>query len=158
MFLTHDQAHQAHEHLKLLLRPFVFFLLLLTPIVAWAQDAINDLPDTDAEVVLGFVETIIEAAQQGEWAVLASGVIMVIIWVIRRFFWSSLPKEWVPSITVLLGYVSVAAGAIMMGAGVGESLMAGFGGLLVGLASVGFWELLGKRFLGKPEADESPQG
>ena len=105
----------------------------------------------DAKEALALMTTLIQAGKEGKWGLVAAGVLMLLTFVIRRFFWKSIPKEYLPWLTVLLGAVVGFSTAMAAGTGLLESLLVALGGLFAGLAGIGAWEALGKKLL-KPRA------
>ena len=102
-----------------------------------------------SEEVLDTVQLIIDAAKEGKWGLVVAGVLMILVWVLRRFLWTSLPKEYLPYITVGVAGVVAFAGAVLAEVAVVDALWVAVGGLMTGLTGVGFWELIGKKILPK---------
>jgi len=94
------------------------------------------------------ITTLIDAATQGQWVVVAGAAVMVLVAVIQwgaKTFAKRIPAKAMP-------WVSAAAGTL---SGVGLGLLtakiawwqAALGGLVAGAAASGLWSLVGKHLL-----------
>lgn len=120
------------------------------------DEAAEVAPAAEAELeevseVISTFQVIIEAARAGNWGLLAASVLMIMVWVLRRFVWTSINADWLPYVTVGVAAVVSWSGAVISGAAVLDALWVAAGGLFAGLSAVGLWELLGKKILGKPD-------
>lgn len=103
-----------------------------------------------AEEAVSTVVAIINAAQSGNWGLMLAGILMLSVWVLRTFLWSSMKKEWIPYITAGTGTAVAFASAVIGGSSLVEALAVAAGGLFAGLSAIGAWEILGKKILKKP--------
>lgn len=101
----------------------------------------------DLDEALGVVAALIGAAKTGNWILVVSGALSLLVYVVRRFLWAQIPAEWIPASVVLTTSAGGLAAALSSGVGPLDAVVATVGGLLVGLTSIGFWELIGKRVL-----------
>ena len=109
-----------------------------------------------AEEVVGAVDLVIEAAKAGNYGLALAGLLMLGVWVLRTYLWSSLKKEWVPYVTIGSGTAVAFSGAMMSGASLLDAVAVAAGGLFAGLSAIGIWELVGKKVLKKKAAEVIP--
>lgn len=101
-----------------------------------------------ADDPMQLIPAIIEAAKGGQWSLFASLLIMVLVFLMTKveFIKNALPDSAKPWVAAGAGVLAaVAATAISTG----DWLQAILSGLVTGAAASGFWELVGKRLLGK---------
>jgi len=100
-----------------------------------------DEPTTE-EMVEG-AKAVVSAAQEGEWALMVSGIIMLLLAVGRRFkVLTKLPSDAVPWVSMVLGILAVVADNLAGGGEItGQRLMQG---VLAGMAASGAWGMIGK--------------
>jgi hypothetical protein len=103
--------------------------------------------ETDEEA-FDVVAQLIDAAKGGQWSLVAAFVVMLLVYVVKRFgLKDKLPSKAVPWVAAGCSMAGYMAAALMVeGAAVGEAVI---GGLATGAAAVGLWEMLFKHFLGK---------
>lgn len=90
-------------------------------------------------------QRMIEAAQNGQWAVLASLILMVLIGAIRAVGSTALPKKYLPLLTAGIAMLASTAAALAVpGVVWWQALLAG---LVIGTSASGFWSLLGKHLV-----------
>lgn len=123
----------------------------MTPVLAFAQDAEEAVPEGLGELISAMVA----AAQGGQWSIFAALVIMILVYLATKikFIDDLLPKAakpWVAAIAGVLAAVGATAYAT------GDWLSAILGGLVTGAAASGLWELIGKQFLKKDAPAEEP--
>jgi small-conductance mechanosensitive channel len=112
-------------------------------------------PSTGVELqepaeVLSTVQLVIQAMKEGKWGLVVAGILMLLMWALRTFVWQSLPKDYLPYITVGVSGVVAFSTAVITGSAIMDAVWVSLGGVLAGLAGVGFWEFLGKKVLPKP--------
>lgn len=119
-------------------------------------------PETDEEAV-ETVSFIVAAANAGAWPVMVGFVIMLAVWVVRRFALKTISAKWnkaTPWVVAGLGILSCVG--ISLSAGTLIWWRALLEGVMSGLFASGLWELIGKRVLGSvpetplPTVGESP--
>jgi hypothetical protein len=109
------------------------------------------------------VQLLVTAAKAGQYGLAVALGLSLLVWVIRTFFWSAIPKEYVRYASVAMGAVLTFAGAMVVGLPLSEALFAGLGGVLAGLSAVGLWELILKKVMARfqkkePESAPSSEG
>jgi hypothetical protein len=124
-------------------------VVMLTSFIAYAE-LIE--PKDPAEAV-GLVGQIIEAIKVKNWGVLASLVIMLIVYGIRMIGLPYLQKkpEHLALVSQFLGCLATMAISLYAG---GSVLNAIIGGLFIGAAASGFWSAVFKFILPKPKAEQ----
>ena len=100
------------------------------------------------EEVLAIGTWVIKAIRGGEWGLAIAGILMVLVWVIRKFIFLRLPSSYMPWVAAGLGAASAIAANLQAGQ---PWLAALISGLMVGLASSGLWSLIGKKLLSAAE-------
>ena len=139
-------------------------LSLYTP-SAYAQDAeapVVEPPapveeasveDLEIETIEEAVETGIELhteIQEGDWTAAIALGLALIVFLVRKFIWTSIPGKALPWVTIGLAIAGEVAVALYSGM---DPLTAVLSGIALGLAGIGGWEAL--KSLGvwkKPEA------
>jgi hypothetical protein len=127
-----------------------------------AADEVPASPEVEGaletpEEVAETVQVLVSSARDGNWIAVAAAAIMVGVWILRTFLLTSIRKDWIPYITVGVGVVSALASQILNQ----DILLAEAGplflsGVITGLASIGAWEVLGKKLLRKATMSENP--
>jgi len=111
------------------------------------------LKDDDAAVAA--VKTMIDAARNGHWSMVAALAIMLVVFVVGRLgLVKKLGKNvvpWIAAGTGVLGYI--AAALMVEGTPVLDAVTGGF---VIGAAAVGLWEMLFKHLL-KANGTSEPQ-
>lgn len=113
------------------------------------DDSAPALAEVSAEEAVEAVEDVVEAAQSKNWALGLSGLLTLIIFAFRRFnLLSKIPPQHLPAVAVALGVAGDLAHSLSTGGAVSTT------GAVIGLASIGVWEVLLKHLLKtkKPEA------
>ena len=139
----------------------------LSPVLALAQTPApvnvaspvatpTPIPEGDVEGAFGVVSDLIKAVTDGNWTLVASLALMLIVFVVRNYLWKQITKEWIPIATVLLGAGTYVSGALATGVSPLQSILQG---LAAGVAAVGLWEVwkAGKRLI-KGEPKEPANG
>lgn len=91
-----------------------------------------------------------DAVQASDYAMIGALALMLVVFVVRKYLWKSIPKEHIPLVTVTLAVLGEIAMALYAGV---EWTQAIASGVSIGLAAIGGWEVLGKKLLKKPGAD-----
>ncbi len=156
-----------------------------SPVVSGVADADMVLLDTsvdkkvgeelaalpaDGEVKISFsiIGQIIKAVQDKNFGLAAALVMMLLVWVVRRYWkqinvWFSQSEKrkrwfgWVAAGVTAIGYI----GTSMVAGGEASWLEVVLVGLELGVAQVGLWKLVGEPILGKPKtvlADPAGEG
>jgi hypothetical protein len=112
-----------------------------------------EIKDDDAATAA--VKTLIDAARNGQWSLVAALAIMLVVFIAGRLgLAKKLPKSampWFAAGTSILGYI--AAALMVEGASIIDALAGGF---MVGASAVGLWEMVFKHFL-KNKATSEPE-
>jgi hypothetical protein len=103
-------------------------------------------PETMAEAI-STGAALYAAMRAGDWTAVASLAIMILLFVLRKF-WSSIPSSAMPWIAMGMGMLSAFSAALSSGASMGQAALSG---LVLGTSAIGLWEAIFKRFL-KPKA------
>ena len=117
----------------------------------------TDGGDTDgaaADEKLGdHVEAAVSAARSGEWALMVSAIIMLLLGAGRKFgVMDKVPSSAVPWVSMVLGVIAVVGDTLASG---GEITMERvLAGVMAGAAASGLWGMLGKHILG-PKKEKS---
>lgn len=120
-----------------------FIAIFFTGPLLWAQDMATEViaPVTEALTVLetvSMLQKIVEAAGSKNWALVASMIIMALVFVVKKWVLPREKKAWLPLVATGLGVaVSVATNLAMGHQGILESVLAG---IFVGNAASGFWD------------------
>ncbi len=93
------------------------------------------------ENIGGLVEEMISAYNGKDWSILAGLSIMLLIWIIKRFIWTSLPVSVLPWLAAGLGVLAAVATALTLGQLWWKAIL---NGLTTGAAASGLWSLVGK--------------
>jgi hypothetical protein len=89
----------------------------------------------------GTVQAIIDAAQGGNWGVMAGAILLALAAIVRLVTHDRVSDN-VESVISIVAAVVIAAGALMVGGLIWwQALLTG---LLAGPAAYGFWDLVGK--------------
>ena len=107
---------------------------------------------TDEEAVEA-VTDLVDAAQTKNWVLLLSAMLTLVIFAFRRFnLLSKVPPRYLPTVAVVLGVAGDLLYSLKTGGAVSTT------GVVIGLASVGIWELLLKHFLAqKKQSAQEPE-
>jgi hypothetical protein len=92
-----------------------------------------------------YVEKIIDAYSNKDWGILAGLSIMLLIWIVKRFVWTSLPVSALPWVSIGLGVLVAVATALMAGQLWWKAIL---NGLTTGAAASGLWSAVGKHVFG----------
>lgn len=74
-------------------------------------------------------------------------ILMLIVFVLTRFFWKSFPGKWLPYLSIVVGVFSETGWQLALGGQLWwEAILSG---LSTGLLTIGAWETIGKKAFGK---------
>ena len=108
------------------------------------------------------ITNLIASAQTGEWLWFVGGILMLVVWALRNFVMKALSSDKAIYVATAIGVLVAVAGVFTgspAGAPAGATILKALGvGLTAGLASGGFWSLIGKKILGKPEVPSDRPG
>ena len=112
---------------------------------------VEDIPDSEAvpETIEEAVETvggILGAAKHGNWGLVIAGIIMVLVFVMRKYALKRIDAKYVPWITAGLVNLVLVAEALIQGTPIGQAFLVGF---LLSTAAGGLWSLVGKHLAGE---------
>jgi hypothetical protein len=108
---------------------------------AMAQDLAE--PETVEEVAV-LVEQTQSMFQAGDYTAGAALLLMLVVFLIRKFLWKSIPGKYIPYVTIATATAVEVSVALYAGEPVVSAVM---GGLSMGLAAVGGWEAVGRKLL-----------
>lgn len=112
-----------------------------------AEAKVPESPEEVGEVTTALVE----AVKTGQWSIVAGLLILLLIWLGRKFkMLTRVPSKAVPWVSAGLGVAAYVGIALANGLELMPALTQGFA---AGSQAVGLWEMVFKHFLGdKPEA------
>lgn len=105
--------------------------------------------------VAATVQQLIAAGKAGQWTLVAALVLALLVWGLRTFVLQAMPKKYVPYVVVGAGGAITFSAAIFAGGDLTVALISSISGLVLGLSSIGLWELVLKKLL-KRDENESP--
>ena len=94
------------------------------------------------------INEVIDDFKGGHWKLAIGGLIMILIWAMRKFFWTTFPTKALPWLALALGTLSDASRLLAAGEVWWQALI---GGLLTGGCAMLLWSTVGKAVLPKPE-------
>jgi len=109
-------------------------------------------PDPEKDLG-GFMSMMIDAFKNRNWGVFAGLIIMLLVWVTRKFI-PKMKADYLPWVSAAMGIVVSIATDLVAG---GTWYFAIFNGLLIGAAASGMWSLVGKHVLVQKPAPEAPK-
>lgn len=131
----------------------LFLAFLLIPALVWAQSAVDPTAD-----LATFARLLLEAVQSGRWGIVASLVVVGLVFLLRTYgakLWPALGGKVAPPVLAIVGSV---AGAILTALVAGQPITAGLvlQALLVGFGGIGVFSaqknILQARAAGKAAA------
>jgi len=109
------------------------------------DDSIKPVDDAPGETV----GAIISAFKEGRWGAAIGLLIMLLVWITRKFIWTVVPKKVLPWLTLGLAMVVTVGVELLTGISWWKTLIDGF---ITGGSAMAFWSLLFKHILpGAPE-------
>lgn len=130
------------------------------PVAEVSEDAIDDanqVIDTGTSEVeanpAGAVVAIVEAFRDGRWGAAIGMLVVFLIWGLRKFFWSTIPKNILPWLVLALGSAITVSTEILSGIVWWKALIDGF---VTSACAIALWSLVFKHVLPheKKEADK----
>jgi hypothetical protein len=114
-------------------------------------DEDGPMPDEEAglqdlEDVEETVSMIVSAAQEGNWGLVIAGVIMIVVFIMRKFIIKRIDADYVPWITAVLVNLVLVADALVSGASISQAFLTGF---FLSTSAGGLWSLIGKHVAGE---------
>lgn len=108
-----------------------------------AEDGGEDGEEPTTEELVEGAKDVIEAARSHEWALMVSGIIMLVLAGLRRFkVLSKLPKNAVPWVSMVMGVLAVVGDSFSTGGEITMSRL--LQGVMAGMAASGAWAMIGK--------------
>jgi hypothetical protein len=95
-----------------------------------------------------------EAAKGGNWGLALAGILMLLVWVLRKFVVKTLSPAAMPWVAAIAGVVGAVAANVQAGESWGTAVMSG---LMTGAAASGLYSLVGKKFLGTSSASSESE-
>ena len=111
--------------------------------------AVAPAQDLSPQEVVALGKTILDAAKGGNWGLAVAGILMLLVWVMRKFFLKKIPSSYMPWVAAGVGVAGAIAANLQAGQAWGGALMSG---LMAGAAASGLYSLIGKKFLGTSSA------
>lgn len=99
------------------------------------------------------VTAIIQAFKEGRWAAGIGLAVMFLIWVLRKFIWTLIPKKVLPWLTLALGCAVTVATELIAGIVWWQTLIDGF---LASASAMALWSLLFKHVLPTDSDEDEP--
>lgn len=112
------------------------------------SDAIStpDISKIEKEDPTTFTDSIKTAYAAKEWGVLVGFILMLVVFLIVKFLWKTLPVAWIPYMSIAFGVLGDVGWQLAIGGQVWwRAILAG---LTSGATATGMWELLGKKIFG----------
>lgn len=109
------------------------------------EKAAEKVPETDLEAVKDAV-ALWKAIESQDWPLAAGFIVMLLVYVFNRFgLKDKVGAKAIPYVSIAIGILSAVGVALASGGSVAAALEAG---VLTGLAAIGSWEAVFKKFLG----------
>jgi hypothetical protein len=96
------------------------------------------------------VSLIVEAFRQGHWSLAIGTLVLFVVWVLRRFLWTLIPRNVLPWLTLALAMVVTVVVGLIAGVVWWQALI---DGLLTSGVAMAFWSLVFRHLLPKPDKD-----
>jgi len=120
-------------------RLLIGLFVLFAPVLALAQETPPAPgPDVDPGAM---INTLVDAIGSSNWGLLAAAVVMILVWVIRKFLWKAVNAKVLPWLAVSIGALSGAGAALIEDNS--DWIRALLNGISLGLMAAGQWGLLG---------------
>jgi len=97
------------------------------------------------------ISKLLIAVREGDWKVAVGFVLMILLWVFRKFIWNSLNTGYMPWISAGVGFIGFLSAGLVAGMPLWDLA---WQGITTGLVACGLWSLIGKHlaeFLSKKE-------
>lgn len=115
----------------------------VTPVEEAEKVIDTAIADIDADPGAA-INMLVQMAKEGRWGPFAGLLVMLLIWVLRKFIWKLIPKSALPWVTLAAGMLVTGAIGFSMGTVWWKVLIDAFA--TSGIA-MGFWSLLFKHFM-----------
>lgn len=110
------------------------------------DDAVKSIDDNPGETL----KELIQLAKEGRWGPFAGLLLMLIIWVTRKWVWKLIPKNVLPWLTLGLGMTVTVASELLLGVVWWKTLI---DGLATSGIAMAFWSAVFKHFLSGDNPD-----
>lgn len=100
----------------------------------------------------GFLQTIIQAVHDKNWSYVVGAVLMFLVWIVRKYFWASLPTAYVPWLAAGLGVIVDVSLSLIANVIWWKAILSG---LTSGAAAIALWELVFKHLLGTKDEEKA---
>ena len=107
--------------------------------------------EADPDFIVTSAKWIIDQARGGNWGLALVALCLLVVFVVRKYFWKSVPKKWVPYLSLVAATGAAVLAALTAGVPVSEAISAG---VMTGLAATGAWEAFGPK--GDSEKKDAP--
>lgn len=105
-----------------------------------------DISKIEKEDPTTFVDKIKTAYAAKEWGILVGFVLMMLVFLVVKFFWKAFPPKWIPYMSIAFGVLGDVGWQLAIGGQVWwRAILAG---LTSGVTATGMWELVGKKLFG----------
>lgn len=121
------------------------------PAPAEAADPDAVIDDGTAQIdddPAGAVKLIVTAFRQGHWSLAVGTLVLFLVWALRRFLWTLIPRDVLPWLTLALAMTVTVVVGLIAGVVWWQALI---DGLLTSGVAMAFWSLLFRHLLPKPE-------
>lgn len=138
--------------MRKLLMWLVVTMYLAAPVAALAQNATPEaatvveasatptpIPEGDLEGAVDMLPKLVEALWEKNWPMVASLVLMLLVFGVRTYLWKSIPKRSLPLATAALAMAGSVSVGLLTDAALKTILVAGLG---VGVAAGGSYDLI----------------
>lgn len=111
---------------------------------------VPDTEDTDSPAVesveeaVEITKVVVSAFKDGNWALGIGGLLLLLVWVTRSFFWDLFPNKALAWVTIGVEAAALAGAGLFAGVHWAEALVSALLGVLSGLGSAGVWDNLKK--------------
>ena len=127
------------------------------PAATAAAPAAAPAEDLSPQEVVALGKTILDAAKGGNWGIVVASVLMLLLWVLRKFVLKKIPSSYMPWVAAGTGVAGAVAANLQAGQPWMDAVMSGF---MAGAAASGLYSLVGKKLLGgapaAPAKEEEP--
>ena len=106
------------------------------------------------EEVVALGKLVMEAAKGGNWGLALAGILMLLVWVLRKFVIKTLSPAAMPWVAAIAGVVGAVAANVQAGESWSTAVMSG---LMTGAAASGLYSLVGKKLLGTASTPAAPE-
>ena len=105
-----------------------------------------DISKIEKEDPTTFVDKIKVAYAAKEWSIVIGFILMMLVFLVVKFFWKTFPPKWIPYMSIAFGVLTDVGWQLAIGGQVWwKAILAG---LTSGATGVGLWEIVGKKIFG----------